>query len=201
MSTSYRCQVAGCPDFLKRQANPSCDVIVAPSQAEPRHLKAAVTAVDTQHLLYSTVKKHRLLTDMNVTCTPPAVPGGAEGLLASMVIVGGAGQNEATVGADPSVTDVFLELRADSASGSSAVSVTVGTVVSSREPPGGYPPVTGLSSVQEGLLIRAVHQGGGLYQMALQPADAVGAPPFHYELALIVETQTAAGERFSRDAL
>eukprot|EP00966_Prymnesium_polylepis_P137390 3174585-Prymnesium_polylepis.1 len=44
---------------------------------DARYLRPAVTAMDTQHLLYGTVKKHRLLADVAVSCDVSA-PGGGE---------------------------------------------------------------------------------------------------------------------------
>ena len=60
--------VSACPDFIKLQANPSRDLIPTRDSSDARHLRPAITAMDTQHLLYGTVKKHRLLAEMAVTC-------------------------------------------------------------------------------------------------------------------------------------
>ena len=43
--------------------------------ADARYGRPAITGLDTQHLLYATVKKHRFLTAMNATCESPSEPG------------------------------------------------------------------------------------------------------------------------------
>ena len=60
--------VSACSDFIKLQANPSRDLMAVSDPSDRRYLRPAVTAMDTQHLLYGTVKKHRLLADAAVSC-------------------------------------------------------------------------------------------------------------------------------------
>ena len=59
---------SACNDFIQLQANPSRDLMAYSDASDARFLKPAITAQDTQHLLYGTVKKSRLLSDMAVSC-------------------------------------------------------------------------------------------------------------------------------------
>ena len=80
--------------------------------ADARHERPAVTAYDSLHLLYATVKKHRFLSHMEASCVDSSVAGSAsQELHVAVDLKGGDGQNAQTVNADPTFTDVFLEMR------------------------------------------------------------------------------------------
>ena len=101
-------------DFLRQQANPSQDLMAhaGSDAADPRYAQPAITGLDTQHLLYATVKKHRFLAAMDASCVESSTVGsGAQDMHVVVQLSGGDGQNAAPVDADPAFTDVFLELR------------------------------------------------------------------------------------------
>eukprot|EP00966_Prymnesium_polylepis_P246990 5712036-Prymnesium_polylepis.1 len=86
-------------DFLRQQANPSLDLMpqAASNTSDPRHGRPAITGLDTQHLLYATVKKHRFLTNMAVTCTESSgIDTALPGVHVELHISGGDAQNVAT---------------------------------------------------------------------------------------------------------
>ena len=91
-------------DFLKQQANPSHN-LMAQAAADPsdaRYGRPAVTVLDTQHLLYATVKKRRFLTNMTASCVP-GEGSAAEDIHITLQLAGGDGQNAGTVDALPVV--------------------------------------------------------------------------------------------------
>ena len=63
------------------------------SASDPRHQRPAVTGLDTQHLLYATVKKHRFLAEMAATCLRSSVVGStAEEAHVRVQLMGGRAQ-------------------------------------------------------------------------------------------------------------
>ena len=90
--------------FLKQQANPSHN-LMAQAAADPsdaRYGRPAVTGLDTQLLLYATVKKRRFLTNMTASCVP-GEGSAAEDIHITLQLAGGDGQNAGTVDALPVV--------------------------------------------------------------------------------------------------
>ena len=181
------------------------------SSADPRHLKPAVTVMDTQHLLQAAVKKHRFLAEMSASCTHvEGVGSAAMGARVVLRVVGGDGQSDGTVGADPDLTDVYLELRVWPPPLSGYLNVSSGSLVTSRAPPGGFPDSPSLQSFsgseglenasQFGALIRAEHVGDGYYEATFQPLDPTGYYTYAYEVAVVVETQTVSGDRFTPES-
>ena len=103
-------------------------------------------------------------------------------------------QNVNTVGADPALTDVLIELRVDPFPPLSELNITSGALDASRAPAGGFPNSERLSATQGGLILRASSFGDGRFRAGLAPASGVAASLRRYEIALIVETRTPAGE-------
>ena len=101
-------------DFLRQQANPSLDLMyqAGSNAADARYGRPAITALDSLHLLYATVKKHRFLSVMMASCVNSSASGvSSQDLHVVLELKGGDGQNAATVNADPAFTDVFFEVR------------------------------------------------------------------------------------------
>ena len=147
-------------DFLRQQANPSLDLMyqAGGDTQDARYRRPAVTAYDSLHLLYATVKKHRFLSSMNATCEPSSVIGSeSQDLLVVLDIKGGDGQNTDSVGADAAYTDVFLELRVSPAPAVISFEISEGSLALAKAPAGGF----------------AGGTGGGL---------AVQVPPIHLRL-------------------
>ncbi|KAL1528137.1 hypothetical protein AB1Y20_009499 [Prymnesium parvum] len=101
-------------EFLKHQANPSHDLMwhAGTNEADPRYGRPAITGLDTQHLLYATVKKHRFLASMDATCNASSVSSGVgEDIHIVVHLKGGDGQNSQGIDASATYTDVYFELR------------------------------------------------------------------------------------------
>jgi hypothetical protein len=181
--------VTGCLDFIQLQANPTRDILEGSfATTGPRYQAARIDATDSQHLLSAVVKDYRLLTDLNASCVESSVAGSANRELRIVTrLVGGDGQNGATVGADPARTDVFAELRVSPAA--AAFEVGVGTAVTDRDPAGGF--------ADGGALMKLAHIGGGYYELRLQPRDVSSSVSYAYQFALLIETRTAAGAQES----
>ena len=182
---TYTANGADC-DFLRAQADPSQDLMnkAGDDTADARYGRPAVTGLDTQHLLYGTVKKHRFLTAMAASCNDSTVPGSvAQDLHVVLHLAGGDGQNAAPVDADPAFTDVFLELRVSPAPSPFEFEITQGVRAASKETLGG------------GLAVTASPQGGGWFEARLQPTGGYASGNATYEIAVIVETKTASGSK------
>ena len=192
--------VSACPEFIKEQANPSRDVMVLSDTSDARYMKPAISSLDTQHLLYATVKKHRLLASVALTAEPSSVVGSwASDVQISIRMVGGSGQNDATVGADPSTTDVYVEIRMDPAPPDLGIAFANGVLDTSRTPSSPYlhpdrsPSVL---DVQRILFVKAESMGDGYFQVRFQPLDPTHSIHYNYHVAVIAETSTSAGDRF-----
>ncbi|KAL1499209.1 hypothetical protein AB1Y20_013717 [Prymnesium parvum] len=179
-----------CAEFIKLQGNPTRDVM-AFGFGDPRYLSPAVDATDTQHLLSAFVKEYRLLAGLNASCvTAPDSESSDQDLRLTAWLVGGDGQNSATVGANPVYTDVFAELRVSPAPIS--YTVHVGSLVTSRDPANGFPDSARLSADQSGVLMQLEHVGEGYYVLQLRPHRSNESAVFEFEIALLVETRTPA---------
>ena len=180
-------------DWLRQQANPSYDLMsqAGSDTSDPRYGRPAVTGLDTQHLLYATVKKYRFLTGFTATCEASAVAGStAQDLRVAVQLAGGDGQNAATVSAEPAFTDVFFELRISPTPVPFAFDFTSGTLAASKEPAGGF---TG--GVGSGLAVQASSSGSGTFEARLQPQGGYASGSGSYQIALVVETKTASGSK------
>ena len=177
-------------DFLRDQANPSLDLMyqAGSNTEDARHGRPAVTAYDSLHLLYATVKKHRFLSYMRASCIAPSVPDSlAQDLHVVLDIKGGDGQNTGSVSADPMYTDVFLELRLSPAPSSFSFSLSQGTLAAWKEPTGGLSGGSG-----GGFVVQAAHTGDGKWEARLRPVNGYETVGGTYEVAVIVETKTAS---------
>ncbi|KAL1519836.1 hypothetical protein AB1Y20_023340 [Prymnesium parvum] len=184
--------VTSCASFIQLQANPTRDVMDF-GVGDPRYLAPKVDSTDNEHLLAASVKKYRLLADMDASCTFSSFTGSTnQELLVVARVVGGDGQNTGTVGADPARTDVLAELRISPSA--NFFNVSVGALVHSRAPSSGYPASTysGMGSDQIGILTRLAHRSDGDYELRLQPQDESNSVEFRYEIALMVETKASA---------
>ena len=133
--------------------------------ADARHERPAVTAYDSLHVLYANVKKHRFLSHMEASCVDSSVAGSAsQELHVAVDLKGGDGQNAQTVNADPTFTDVFLEMRISPTPEPFVFEVTQGARASSRDPSGGFTGGTG-----RGFIVKAVSTGNGRWEAWLQP--------------------------------
>ena len=177
-------------DFLREQANPSLDLMyqAGSNTDDARYGRPAVTAYDSLHLLYATVKKHRFLANMSASCAPSSVTGSpSQDLHVVLDLKGGDGQNTDTVGADPTYTDVFLELRISPAPSQLSFVFSQGSLASSKEPAGGFTGGTG-----SGFAVQAAPIGNGQWEARLQPTSGYAPGSATYEIAVIVETKTAS---------
>ena len=172
-------------NFLREQANPSQDLMAQAcmNTTDVRYGRPAVTVVDTQHMLYATVKKHRFLTSMTASCSPSSGPGSAaEFAHVTVDLSGGDGQNAAPVNADPAFTDVFLEIHISPDPIPFTLEVSRGVLESSRGVAGGF-------------VVRAESVGSGTYEARLRPTGGYPSGDATYEMAVVVETKTASGSK------
>ena len=158
--------------------------------ADPRYGRPAVTAYDALHLLYATVKKHRFLANMIASCVPSAVPGSAANDLHVVLdLRGGDGQNTASVNAVEAFTDVYLELRISPAPSPFSFTFSEGSLAS-KTPPGGFVGGTGT-----GFAVAATAMGNGRWEARLHPTNGYASGSATYEVAVVVETKTASGDK------
>ena len=133
---------------------------------------------------------HRLLAALSVEC----VQGGtvAQGLTEDLLIhievlaFDGAG---GVAGAVDEFTDVYAEIRIDPAP-SEPMIVAVGSLVSDRTPPGGYPDYAAASSRQGGLVIKAATSGNGHFEVHLQPEAGYSSGGADFYVAVNVPVAT-----------
>eukprot|EP00966_Prymnesium_polylepis_P273333 6314725-Prymnesium_polylepis.1 len=57
-----------------------------------------------------------------------------------------------------------------------------------------------MSAAQAGYVLRAAYVGDGYFQVRFQPFDPSSSLNFTYQVAVLVETSTPAGDRFMPDS-
>ena len=180
-------------DFLRTQANPSQDLMsqAGSNTADPRYGRPAITGLDTQHLLYATVKKYRFLTSMSASCGYSSVAGSAaQDMYAVVQLSGGDGQNAASIDASPTFTDVYFELRISPEPSPFVFDISLGALAESKYPAAGF---TG--GVGRGFVVQATSIGNGSYAARLQPRGGYSSGSASFQIAAIVETMTASGSK------
>jgi len=194
MTTSWTLNPAtSCADFIRLQANPTRDVM-SYGAGDSRYLAPQIDATDAQHLLLVQAKKYRLLADLNATCD-------AEWLHIFAYVVGGDGQILTTVASDPALTSVYAEVRVSPGlRDTTALSVSVGTPISSRTPAGGFPPSTvgNMGTNQSGALVQLASVGNGYYEARMRQLQYY--TNVSYEFALLVETVTSGGTQYTPES-
>ena len=168
------------------------------AQGDPRYLKPAIDATDSQHLLRALVKDYRFLADLNASCVQSSVAGSTIDVLRIIAqVVGSDGQNVGMVGADPSRTDGVRRAAREPC----CDHVRRGRWLR-RDGPLSIHPADGLPSElllwdgsRPGRGARAVqpHRRRLLRAAECQPWDSTNSVDFSYEFALLVETWSAAG--------
>jgi len=180
-------------DFLRQHANPSLDLMhqAGTDTSDARYGRPAVTATDALHLLYGFVKKHRFLAKVTASCVAPAdgsIP--TQDLHVVVDLKGGAGQDSAQVSADPSVTDVFLEVWMDPAPSPLAFVMSQGSLAPTKEPAGGFAGGAG-----SGFAVEVLPTGNGRWEAWLRPTAGYASGSATFQFAVVVETKTVSGQK------